>query len=208
MEESPAPFADAPPPYEWGDEEYDLSDCLLSTWTEGEAILAETVTEDEEAKRANRDFRSSVVSVVYGPLAEAPPRPEQASSVESGSYVQPVQSSGDEELVERSPDDPGEAVAEVEAVPVLSKRRDVDSKVARAVARQAVFRFLQEARSYGKGQGEAREPPDSEEGTVEVPPQRDKIPNFEEGRLLWHADRVKELMSVNASPDEHLHAEC
>ncbi|KAE9095911.1 hypothetical protein PF010_g16529 [Phytophthora fragariae] len=158
----------------------------------------------EEAKRANRDFRSSVVSVVYGPLAEAPPRPEQASSVESGSYVQPVQSSGDEELVERSPDDPGEAVAEVEAVPVLSKRRDVDSKVARAVARQAVFRFLQEARSYGKGQGEAREPPDSEEGTVEVPPQRDKIPNFEEGRLLWHADRVKELMSVNASPDEHL----
>ncbi|KAE9203173.1 hypothetical protein PF004_g18205 [Phytophthora fragariae] len=46
MEESPAPFADAPPPYEWGDEEYDLSDCLLSTWTEGEAILAETVTED------------------------------------------------------------------------------------------------------------------------------------------------------------------
>ncbi|KAE9282336.1 hypothetical protein PF001_g23360 [Phytophthora fragariae] len=287
MEEPPAPFADAPPPYEWGDEEYDLSDCLLSTWTEGEAILAETVTEDgtvppevetvsgydrlfsdeeldamengepgqeasilsgtvvvpepeeynkeledrlypldevelhkrvaknaeaqaepssedlarllgislevvertrqaspylhgspeywqnwfedmldksEEAKRANRDFRSPVVSVVYGPSVEAPARPEKASSVESGSYGESVPSNRDEEFaseawvavesvmsanVERPPDDPSREVAVVEAVPVLSEGRGVDPKTARAVARQAVFRFLQEARSNG-----------------------------------------------------------
>ncbi|KAE9028797.1 hypothetical protein PR002_g10303 [Phytophthora rubi] len=121
----------------------------------------------EEAKRANRDFRSPVVSVVYGPAVEAPARPKKASSVESGSYVESVPSSGDKEFasearvtvesvrtanVERPPDDPGGAVAVVEAVPVLSKVRGVDSKVARAVARQAVFRFLQEARSYENGQ--------------------------------------------------------
>ncbi|KAE8877845.1 hypothetical protein PF007_g12192 [Phytophthora fragariae] len=342
MEEPPAPFADAPPPYEWGDEEYDLSDCLLSTWTEGEAILAETVTEDgtvppevetvsgydrlfsdeeldamengepgqeasilsgtvvvpepeeynkeledrlypldevelhkrvaknaeaqaepssedlarllgislevvertrqaspylhgspeywqnwfedmldksEEAKRANRDFRSPVVSVVYGPSVEAPARPEKASSVESGSYGESVPSNRDEEFaseawvavesvmsanVERPPDDPSREVAVVEAVPVLSEGRGVDPKTARAVARQAVFRFLQEARSNGNGQCVAREPPDGEEGTVEVPPQRDKVPDFDEERLLWHADRVKELMSVNASSGERL----
>ncbi|KAE9235136.1 hypothetical protein PF002_g11606 [Phytophthora fragariae] len=46
MEEAPTPFADAPSPYGWGDEEYDLSDCLFSTWTGGEAMLAGTVTED------------------------------------------------------------------------------------------------------------------------------------------------------------------
>ncbi|KAE9014558.1 hypothetical protein PR001_g15113 [Phytophthora rubi] len=173
----------------------------------------------EEAKRANRDFRSPVVSVVYGPSVEAPARPEKASSVESGSYVESVPSSGDEEFasgarvtvesvstanVERPPDDPGRAVAVVEAVHVLGEVRGVDPKVARAVARQAVFRFLQEAKINGDGQCMAREPPDGDEGTVEVPPLRDKVPDFDEGRLLWHADRVKELMSVNASSGERL----
>ncbi|KAE9076997.1 hypothetical protein PF007_g24420 [Phytophthora fragariae] len=43
MEEPPAPFADAPPPYEWGDEAYDLSDCLFSPWTVREALPTETV---------------------------------------------------------------------------------------------------------------------------------------------------------------------
>ncbi|KAE8988352.1 hypothetical protein PR003_g23460, partial [Phytophthora rubi] len=149
----------------------------------------EMLDKSEEAKRANRDFRSPVVSVVYGPAVEAPARPKKASSVESGSYVESVPSSGDKEFasearvtvesvrtanVERPPDDPRGAVAVVEAVPVLSKVRGVDSKVARAVARQAVFRFLQEARSY------------------------------ENERLLWHADSVKELTSVNAGSGEHL----
>ncbi|KAE9153359.1 hypothetical protein PF005_g3079 [Phytophthora fragariae] len=195
MEEAPTPFADAPSPYGWGDEEYDLSDCLFSTWTGGEAMLAGTVTEDGS-----------------GP-------PGKASSVESWSYVESVPSSGDEEFtsearvtvgsvrtenVERSPDGPGRAVALVEAVPILSEVRGVDLKVARAVARQAVFRLLQEARSNGDGQCVAREPPDGDEGTVEVPPLRDKVPDFDEEGLLWHADRVRELMSVNASSGERL----
>ncbi|KAE9008562.1 hypothetical protein PR002_g15863 [Phytophthora rubi] len=177
MEEAPTPFADAPSPYGWGDEEYDLSDCLFSTWTGGEAMLAGTVTEDGTV-------------------------PPEASSVESGSYVESVPSSGDEEFtsearvtvgsvrtenVERSPDGPGRAVAVVEAVPVLSEVRGVDLKVARAVARQAVFCLLQEARSNGDGQCVARGPPDGDEGTVEVPPLRDKFwgtPAFLDENLL------------------------
>ncbi|KAE9303835.1 hypothetical protein PF001_g13357 [Phytophthora fragariae] len=217
MEEAPTPFADAPSPYGWGDEEYDLSDCLFSTWTGGEAMLAGTVTEDgtvppevgtvsgydrlfsdeelaamengepgqeasilsgavvipepeeynkeledrlypldevelhkrvaknaeaqaelssedlarllgislevvertrqaspdlhgspeywqnwfedmldksEEAKRANRDFRSPVVSVVYGPSVEAPARPERRAVSRAGVMWSPCRRAG------------------------------------------------------------------------------------------------------------------
>ncbi|EGZ27541.1 hypothetical protein PHYSODRAFT_247089 [Phytophthora sojae] len=108
------------------------------------------------------------------------------------------------EHVVRPPDDPGGAVAVVEAVPILSEVRGVDPKVARAVARQAVFRFLKEARDYGDRACEVRKPPDSEEVTVEVPPLRDKVSEYDEERLLQHVDRVKELMIVTARSGERL----
>ncbi|GMF40671.1 unnamed protein product [Phytophthora fragariaefolia] len=341
-EEVPEPFADAPPPYEWGDDACDLSDCLFSTWTEEEAGPVEAVAKNgtvplktttasnydrlfsdeeliamenagpgqeasvlagadvisepeeydkeledrlypldevellrrvaknveaqaepsseelarilgislevlertrqassdlhgspeywqgwfedmldksEEVKRVNRDFRSPVASVVYGPPLEAAicsKEPPPASGVMSEGERESVPTrdiAAEErvvvesvvaENVVRPPDDPGGTVAVAEAVPVLSEVQGVDPKVARAVARQAVFRFLKEARSYGDGRSEASGPPSEEGETVKVPPPRDKVPEFDEGRLLWHVDRVKELMGVMARSGERL----
>ncbi|GMF19548.1 unnamed protein product [Phytophthora fragariaefolia] len=173
----------------------------------------------EEAKRANRDFRSPVASVVYGPPLETEicskePPPASGIMSEGERESVPTRDIAAEERVVvesvvaenvvRPPDDPGGTVAVAEAVPVLSEVRGVNPKVARAVARQAVFRFLKEARSYGDGRSEASGPPAEEGGTVKVPPPRDKVPEFDEGRLLWHVDRVKELMGVKARSGERL----
>ncbi|GMF42734.1 unnamed protein product [Phytophthora fragariaefolia] len=181
-------------------------------WFEG------MLDKSEEAKRANRDFRSPVASVFYGPPLEAAicsKEPPPASGVMSEGERESVPTrdiAAEErvvvesvvaENVVRPPDDPGGTVAVAEAVPVLSEVRGVDPKVARAEARHAVFRFFKEARSYGDSRSEASGPPEGR-GTVKVPPLRNKVPEFDEGRLLWHVDRVKELTGVKARSGERL----
>ncbi|KAG1705050.1 hypothetical protein DVH05_005074 [Phytophthora capsici] len=172
---------------------------------------SDTLQKSEEAKRANRDFRTPVVNVVDGTVMKdrrmSPPDGSTATACSGSDAEETVSRDGaeaDENMVCSNillslgglldPD----AVTEDEGpVSVLCGVRRAGMKRSRSVAREVVYRFLrtvlEDARSAAELQGEDVR----DSNMAEIPPLRDKVPALDGRRWCEHAEDIIAEMGLH-----------
>ncbi|KAG1695749.1 hypothetical protein DVH05_019487 [Phytophthora capsici] len=172
---------------------------------------SDTLQKSEEAKRANRDFRTPVVNVVDGTVMKdrrmSPPDETAAttcSGSDAGATVSRDGTESDENMVCSNillslggllePD----AVTEDEGpVSVLCGVRRAGMKRSRSVARQAVYRFLRTVLRDALSDAELQGEDVRDASMARIPPLRDKVPALDGRRLCEHAEDIIAEMGLH-----------